>query len=386
MYTALVGSWLALAATVATAPSKSLNSRVSNSGPHELSRVVIFTPDENYTDPQVLYERTVQLPNNDLLATWENYSPEPPPVYFPIYQSKDSGSTWSEISRVQDTALGQGLRYQPSLYVLPKQIGEFQPGTLLLAGSSIPTDLSTTQLELYASTDSGVTWEFVSHVAAGGEAVPNNGLTPVWEPFMMVYEDKLIYYYSDQRDNETYGQKLVHQTSTDLKTWGPVVEDVAYSTYTDRPGMPTVALLPDGNYIYTYEYGGGPNPTTTSYTFPVFYRLSKDPEKFFDVEHHPIVTTEGTVPNGSPYVVWSSAGGVNGTIIVSSGCCSQIFVNKALGAEDAWESVSTPEGVSYTRSLMVFNDDPSYLLIGGAGKLPPADGMNQVTISVVKLD
>jgi hypothetical protein len=36
----------------------------------------------------------------------------------------------------------------------------------------------------------------------------------------------LICYYSDQRANTTHGQKLVHQVSTDLKKWGPVVDDV----------------------------------------------------------------------------------------------------------------------------------------------------------------
>jgi hypothetical protein len=54
-----------------------------------------------------------------------------------------------------------------------------------MAGSAIPTDLSSTHIELYASRDSGVTWKFVSHIAAGGRAVPDNGLTPVWEPFLM---------------------------------------------------------------------------------------------------------------------------------------------------------------------------------------------------------
>lgn len=54
---------------------------------------------------------------------------------------------------------------------------------------------------------------------------------------------KLICYYSDQRDNATYGQTMVHQVSTDLKNWGPVVEDVTYPTYTDRPGMPVVTKV-----------------------------------------------------------------------------------------------------------------------------------------------
>ncbi|KAI1128215.1 glycoside hydrolase family 93 protein [Nemania abortiva] len=349
-----------------------------------LSSLTVFTPPSNYTDPRVLYARTAQLPNNDLLLTWENYSPEPPPVYFPIYKSTDSGATWAEISRVQDQGYGYGLRYQPFLYVLPKPFAGFKAGTVLLAGSSIPTDLSSTQLDIYASTDSGVTWEFLSHVAAGGVAIPDNGLTPVWEPFLLLHKGKLIFYYSDQRD-PAHGQKLVHQTSTDLRTWSAVVDDVSYPTYTDRPGLASVAALPHGKWIYMYEYGGGYNPTATSYTFPVYYRISSDPEAFGSAEHHLLQSSDGTVPNGSPYVVWTPAGGVNGTIVVSSGCCSQVFINKALGAEDAWETVATPEGVSYTRSLRIFQQDPSYLLISGGGHLPPST-TNKVTISVVKVE
>lgn len=157
-------------------------------GPNRLepfSEVVIFDPPRNYTIPRTLYARNEQLPNGDILATWENYSPEPPAVYFPIYRSSDHGKTWKEISRVHDTANGLGLRYQPFLYSLPERVGRFRPGTLLLAGSSIPTDLSSTQIDLYASQDEGHTWKFLSHIAAGGEAVPNNGLTPVWEPFLL---------------------------------------------------------------------------------------------------------------------------------------------------------------------------------------------------------
>lgn len=163
----------------------SLAASVPRAALKTFSDVTIFSPPSDYTVPRTLYARNVQLPNGDLLATWENYSPEPPAVYFPIYRSKDNGQTWSEISRVEDTANGLGLRYQPFLYYLPEQIGSFKRGTLLLAGNSIPTDLSTTQIDLYASHDSGVTWEFVSHIAAGGVALPNNGLTPVWEPFLL---------------------------------------------------------------------------------------------------------------------------------------------------------------------------------------------------------
>ncbi|KAF2276586.1 glycoside hydrolase family 93 protein [Westerdykella ornata] len=351
------------------------------SAPSTFSQRVVFTPPSTYTDPRVLYARTAQLPNGDLLATWENYSPEPPPVYFPIYRSSDNGYTWKEISRVQDKGYGWGLRYQPFLYVLPEAFAEWPAGTVLLSGSSIPTDLSKTQIDLYASLDQGVTWKFVSHIAAGGVAKPTNGLTPVWEPFLMLYQKTLICYYSDQRANTTHGQKMVHQTTRDGKTWGPVVDDVAYPKYTDRPGMPTVAALPNGKFIMAYEYGGGP-AISGSYQFPVYYKIVSDPEKFGPATGISLKATDGTIPNGSPYIVWSSVGGKNGTLIVSCGTTGEIFVNKGLG-EGAWRKVSTPEGTSYTRHLRVLKDETKLLIMGG-GKLPPST-TNKVTVTVMDI-
>jgi hypothetical protein len=349
--------------------------------PETFSRRVIFTPPSNYTDPRTLYARSAQFDDGTLLATWENYSPEPPKVYFPIYESKDGGYTWKELSRVQDTVNGWGLRYQPFLYILQKDIADYKKGTVLLAGSSIPTDLSQTQLDLYASTDKGKSWKFVSHMASGGRAVPDNGLTPVWEPFLMQYKDTLIHYYSDQRDNTTHGQKMVHQTTKDLKTWGPVVDDVAYPTYTDRPGMPTVALLPNGKYIMTYEYGGGP-AITTSYQFPVYFKMVSDPEKFGAATGFSLQSIDGVIPTGSPYVVWSPVGGKNGTIIVSASSSSDVYINKALG-EGPWTSVATPEKAAYTRHLRVLKDKKKLLIMGG-GVLPPST-TNVVEVSVMDI-
>ena len=122
------------------------------------TNVTIFAPPSNYTIPRTLYARTLLLnqnceKDNVLLATWENYSPEEP--WFPIYQSDDLGENWHEISRVYDQVNGWGLRYQPHLYELPQAIGNFSAGTILLAGNSIPQDLSETKIDLYASTDKG---------------------------------------------------------------------------------------------------------------------------------------------------------------------------------------------------------------------------------------
>ena len=178
----LVG--LASFEAVSAAPTRAADDKRATA---TISDHVIFSPptDAGWVDPRVLYARALQLSSGELLATWENYSPEPPQVHFPIYKSTDGGENWEEIAQVNDTVNGWGLRYQPFLYELPQAIGDFPAGTLVLAGNSIPTDLSKTKIDVYVSRDSGVNWEFVSSVAEGGEARPNNGLTPVWEPFLM---------------------------------------------------------------------------------------------------------------------------------------------------------------------------------------------------------
>ncbi|CAG8101816.1 unnamed protein product [Penicillium olsonii] len=366
---------------LATAAAAVSVQRSKHSSPTALNNVTIFSPPSDYIVPRTLYPRNEQLPNGDILATWENYSPEPPQVYFPIYRSKDHGKTWKEISKVHDTANGYGLRYQPFLYYLPERVGSFKKGTLLLAGSSIPTDLSSTNIDLYASTNDGKSWKFVSHIAAGGRAEPINGLTPVWEPFLLAHKGKLICYYSDQRDNATYGQTMIHQTSSDLKNWGEIVEDVTYPTYTDRPGMPVVTKLPNGKYFYIYEYGSFFG--TSTYSFPLYYRITSDPEKVAEAPHQRLVVSSGTKPTSSPYVVWTPYGGKNGTIIASSGTQSTLFINKALG-EGEWTEIPSPEEHGYTRALRVLSEDGGrYLMVHSAGVLLGTN--NRVSASVMDL-
>lgn len=379
----------ALSSLALSSATPLLESRNSSAVPIIDYDKILYVPPSDYTDPRVLYARTAELTysSNTLLATWENYSPEPPLVYFPIYQSTDHGATWTHISNVTDQANGWGLRYQPFLYELPVALGDFPAGTVLLAGNSIPTDLSQTQIDLYASRDAGHTWEFVSHIAAGGEALPNNGLTPVWEPFLLVHGGELVCYYSDQRLNATYGQRLIHQASSDLRAWGPIVPDVEYDEYTDRPGMTTIARLPDATFIMTYEHGHN-DAATDVYSFPVTYRINADPTRFNESAPVAIVARNtGTIPLGSPYVTWSAVGGggVNGTIIVSSGGSSPVFTNEALGDPGEWYERATPAPTSYTRHLRVFGEDQDRLLIMGGGVLPPST-TNNISYSILDVE
>ncbi|QDS75565.1 hypothetical protein FKW77_005899 [Venturia effusa] len=340
-----------------------------------LPLTTIYTPPASYKIPRVLYARTLLTCDETLLATWEDYGPEPP--YFPIYQSQDKGHTWSEIGRVKDQTWGWGLRYQPFLYELPVDFGGYPAGTILAAGSAIPEDLSVTQLELYASTDKGRTWNFVSHVAKGGRAIPNNDETPVWEPFLMMYKGKLVYYYSDQRRNDTHGQLLDHQVTSDLVTWDVPVDDIVDPLQNGRPGMTTVAKLPNGKYILTYEWVNPPSGTGQ----PVHFRLASDPLDFNSAPDHALLSQDGTQPNGSPYVVWTPAGGMNGTIVVSCGSLSEVFINRGLASPGTpWIKVATPAPVQYTRSLLVMAD-PRFILIVGGGRLSGAN--NTVTAASI---
>ena len=145
----------------AAALATSVVAQYTNTSSGLLSNVTVFDPPSNYTIPRTLYARTLLLnqhceDDEVLLATWENYLPNNDTnPYFPIYQSYDGGATWSERSKVYDQVNGWGLRYQPFLYELPHAVGNFTAGTIILAGNSIPNDLSQTRIDVYASTDKG---------------------------------------------------------------------------------------------------------------------------------------------------------------------------------------------------------------------------------------
>lgn len=112
----------------------------------------------------------------------------------------------------------------------------------------------------------------------------------------MVVNGQMVVFYSDQRD-PAHGQKMVHQVSSDLVNWGPIVDDVSYSTYAYRPGMPTIAKLPNGQFIMTYELCGSPDGCA------IYYRLATNPLAFNSATDYRIIASDGTAPSSSPYVV-----------------------------------------------------------------------------------
>jgi hypothetical protein len=189
----------------------------------------------------------------------------------------------------------------------------------------------------------------------------------------MVYNDQLVAYYSTQADT-TYAQKLAHKTTSDGKTWSTEVNDVAQPTYAARPGMMTVAEMGNGQYIMTYEYCG-------TESCDIYYRISDSPLTFDSATDHKLTATNGAQPVGSPYVVWSSSGGANGTLVATASSHTQVFVNTALGDPGQWVEYDTPQSGAYSRHLRIM-DDPDYLLIMSAGYL---SSDNWVTLSVMSL-
>lgn len=291
------------------------------------------------------YARAVRLSerrpgsSQTLLATFQQFS-SGKPGGFPIFRSDDDGRTWRELSNVPNDGEPGRLWLQPFLYELPRAFAGLPKGTVLCAANSL--DSSSTRIVLYASLDRGLTWHFLSTVAEGGPPRAENGYTPVWEPFLLLHRDRLVCYYSDQRD-PNYGQKLAHQTSRDLRHWGPVVDDAVGTEYSRRPGMTTVAQVHRSLWIMTYEYG-----ESDTY-YPVRYKLARDPESFGPAPARELLDQDGYAPSAAPAVAWSDSGGPWGTIVVSANSDQDFFVNRALGDPGKWTRLSSAMPRGYSR-------------------------------------
>jgi hypothetical protein len=141
-----------------------------------------------------------------------------------------------------------------------------------------------------------------------------------------------------------------------------VVNDVVNANYSLRPGMTVVAQMGNGKYILTYELGPEALPGSR---YPVHYRIADSLLEFENATDFLLKSQDGTVPNSAPYVVWTPAGGSNGTVVVSDGKYSELFLNTEYGDPGAWSKVSTGLGSSYSRSLQVMPNNSVVLMVDG---------------------
>lgn len=332
----------------------------STGKPQPFGRFVNNTIYQPVGNQSITYPRYTELEDGTILATASLSGPSP--AYFPVFRSRDGGASWTWVSNISDTVNGWGFPAQPALAELTEPLGGFDAGTILASGNSWSNN--GTRIDLYASTDRAKSWKFVSHIAEGGRPNTTNGATPVWEPYLLVYNHSLVCYYSDQRDPK-HGQKLAHQVSTDLVNWGAPVDDVAYDEYIARPGMTVVAWIPPiKKWILVHEFPVG-NSSSHGVNYPVYYRLADNPLDFRLSEGIPIIINNTTAPNASPYVVWSPVGGPNGTIVVSDADRSQVYTNRFGGDADRWEEHATPAPATYSRAIHVLRRHPDNLMIFG---------------------
>lgn len=291
------------------------------------------------SDEILAYSRVIRLvhagsQDGTLLGTFEHGTTSGQPADYVIRRSTDDGATWTTLATLFDPLPGAGHpsdhMWQPFLYEFPKQMGQYPAGTLALVGNSSPSTTLTTDFIMWHSTDEGATWTTSGspiQSGGGGTGAPNGG-SGIWEPFLTLDgQGHLAMFFSDERFEPAYAQVVAHIVSTDGgDTWsthpdgstnfspGEVI-DVESTAATDRPGMPTVATLPDGRMVLAYEMCG------TGRNCEAHTKTSSDGGMTFGAGPTDLgteaVTTDGRYLGSSPYIVWSPADGPDGQLMLT---------------------------------------------------------------------
>jgi hypothetical protein len=268
----------------------------------------------------------------------------------PLYESRDKGASWQPLEHAVDPAKPDhakcNLHWQPHLTELPRDVGKLKAGTVMLSASSVCNGdtgrMASMQLQLYASTDLGRSWKFVSAYADGTAELP------VWEPHLQILDDGTMieFYSSETHKADGYNQLLSHKVSHDGgRTWGPEVYDTALVGGVERPGMVIVDRMPDRRYVMTYEDVEGPVQNQ------VHLKISTDGEHWGDPADRgtPIQTQSGLYPINCPNIRWLPGNGPKGILLVSSrGDSSQglqggkSFYWNANGGQGPWWEVPAP--------------------------------------------
>ncbi|MFI9567591.1 RICIN domain-containing protein [Streptomyces rishiriensis] len=373
-----------------------------------------------------VYPKSAELPSGRLVASFEKSTVVPATgsadgQTLPVYKSDDDGTSWQPLSEVKAPAyLSEDPRYtkytsnwtNPYLYVLPKKVGALRKGTLLLASVVSGDDYYYKEhkaadpgwtpdndgdrrdlaIALYSSVDDGRTWQVVNVVATGGwqggsagaigrnVAAANTGrqVDPLWEPYLMVYKDELVCYYSDEHDYtgfdpvtgvpapdpaddtaaDSHGQILVHRTwNGKSRDWSSPVVDVAGSVQDmgggkkeiggGRPGMTNVVRTTDGRWLLTFEYWGGGADTR--------YLLADDPLAFFRgsatgmaVTSLPVVAgSRPLATGGSPVVIALP----DGRLVYNAAGSGDVWVDESGRGDGVWKEYQTTSRAGYSRNL-----------------------------------
>ncbi|MDX5567304.1 RICIN domain-containing protein [Streptomyces sp. ID05-04B] len=399
-----------------------------------------------------VYPKSAQLANGRLVASFEkstvvSATGSADGQTLPVYKSDDDGTSWQPLSEVRAPAyLSKDPRYakytsnwtNPYLYVLPQKVGALKKGTLLLASvvsgddyyykehkAADPGwtpdndgDRKDLAIALYSSTDDGRTWKVVNVIATGGwqggsagavgrnvaDANTKKQVDPLWEPYLMVYQGKLVCYYSDENDYtgfdpvtgvptpdpaddtaaDSHGQILVHRTwNGSSGAWSAPVVDIAGSDQDmgggkkeiggGRPGMTNVVRTADGRWLLTFEYWGGGANTR--------YVVADDPLKFFRgsptgmaVTSLPVVAgSRPLATGGSPVVIRLP----DGRLVYNAAGSGDVWVNDSGRSDGVWTEYQTTSPAGYSRNLQY---------VDGTGRVAILNNQGTSTIAHAEVD
>ncbi|CAL9677358.1 hypothetical protein SUDANB1_08080 [Streptomyces sp. enrichment culture] len=398
-----------------------------------------------------VYPKSAQLPSGRLVASFEKATVVPSTgsadgETLPVYKSDDYGTSWQALSEVAAPAhLSTDPKYakytsnwtNPYLYVLPQNVGPLKAGTLLLASvvsgdddyyqehkaadphwtPSNDGDRADLAIALYSSTDDGRTWKVVNVVTTGGRQGGSAGavgqniaaanryrqVDPVWEPYLMVHQGKLVCYYSDESDftgfdpvtgvaqrdpandtaTDSHGQLLLHRTWDGRSAqWSDPVVDVAGRPVDmgggkteiggGRPGMTNVVPTTDGKWLLTYEdWGGGAD---------VKYVIADDPLKFFRGSSGNAITSlkvdAGSRPlatGGSPVIIRLP----DGRLVYNGAGSGNVWVNESGRSDGVWKEYQTTSRAGYSRNLQY---------VAGTGRISVLNNQGTSQIAFAEVD
>lgn len=175
---ALLASWCVLRAAIAQTTTDDTDPPAPTpTGVDSFANVTVYQPDDSAT--QLTYARTENLPNNTVLAAWNDPSQAADSIA--VFRSTNSGFSWYSFGNATSSEPGRKL-LQPSLLYVNQSFGG-DSGVVLLAVNAV--DDKSTNIEVYASYDQGESFELASEVVSAGP-VGANSSTAVSNPFLLL--------------------------------------------------------------------------------------------------------------------------------------------------------------------------------------------------------
>lgn len=192
------------------------------------------------------YPRLVRLDSGAIVASLTTHDDRGDVTR--IMESTDEGVSFHPIGEVRDPEAVSG-QCCATIFEMPQQVGTLRAGTLLWAGTVgyLAGPDSKVAIKVWSSSDGGRTWTPLGVAARS----PGNG--GVWEPEFTVDAGLLWLYYADETESPRHSQVLSRVATLDgMNWWGRHIVQ-ANDQQSLRPGMATIARLPDGRLASTHE-------------------------------------------------------------------------------------------------------------------------------------